>query len=96
MKIISYCFSCHKEYDVTHIDPMAKGLKCECGGYYITPNGKVQSRCIPETEEDYKLLSKIVKDPNCKGCIYDDGEENPECCECRDLKYYTPKKGVNI
>ena len=63
MKIINYCFSCHKEHDVTGVDAMAKGLKCECGGYYITPSGKVQTKLIPETDEDYKLLGqkKMIK-----------------------------------
>jgi hypothetical protein len=56
MKVINYCFSCNKEYDMTGIDVMAKGLQCECGGYYVTPSGKVMSRFIPETDEDYKLL----------------------------------------
>jgi hypothetical protein len=63
VKVINYCFSCNKEHDVTGVDAMAKGLKCECGGYYITPSGKVQTKFIPETDEDYKLLGlkKMVK-----------------------------------
>lgn len=56
MKVINYCFSCNKEHDVSGIDVMAKGLQCECGGYYVTPSGKVISKFIPETDEDYKLL----------------------------------------
>lgn len=37
LKVINYCFSCNKEHDVIGLDVKAKGLKCECGGYYITP-----------------------------------------------------------
>lgn len=56
MKIINLCFTCKKEHDVTKLEANAKGLKCECGGYYITPSGKVCTKFIPETEEDYRLL----------------------------------------
>lgn len=56
MKIINYCFSCGKEHDVTGIGVEKKGLQCECGGYYITPSGKVNCKIIPETKEDYALL----------------------------------------
>ncbi|MCX8129793.1 MAG: hypothetical protein N3I35_06805 [Clostridia bacterium] len=56
MKVINYCFTCHKEHDVTELDVMAKGMKCDCGGYYVTPSGKCMSKFIPETDEDYRLL----------------------------------------
>lgn len=58
IKIINICFSCGKEHDVTNEKADAKSLKCECGGYYITPSGKVQSKLIPESDEDYRLLGQ--------------------------------------
>jgi hypothetical protein len=74
-------------------------LKCECGGYYITPSGKVQTKFIPETDEDYKLLGlkKMVKvwtiEHDCfSGGYTVDDPETFECdfeaeLECEEAKY---------
>ena len=85
MKVINYCFSCNKEHDVTGLDVMAKGLKCECGGYYVTPSGKVMSKFIPETDKDYKLLGieKKIK----VWTIYLDGDRGWTTDKPEDFKH---------
>lgn len=85
MKVINYCFSCNKEHDVTNIDANAKGLQCECGGYYITPSGKVMSKLIPETDEEYKMLGieKKIK----VWTIYLDGDRGWTTDKPEDFRY---------
>lgn len=47
MKVILLCWICGKE----HTDvPMINGYKCECGGYVISPSGKVQGKLIDESQ----------------------------------------------
>lgn len=60
MKFIAYCFSCNKEHEVADLmSGSNEGLKCECGGYIITPSGNVKFKPIRENEEDSKLLFDI-------------------------------------
>jgi hypothetical protein len=56
MKTLAYCFSCNLEHDITEIGAKQKGVKCECGGYIISPSGKINMKLIPENNEDEKLL----------------------------------------
>ena len=42
-KVFFRCWSCGKEYDSETI-PYQYGYKCDCGGYVISPSGKIQGR----------------------------------------------------
>jgi DNA-directed RNA polymerase subunit RPC12/RpoP len=45
MKIILYCWNCNKEYDSTNWDANIKPVECpNCGGFIITPSGKVKMK----------------------------------------------------
>lgn len=67
MKSKLYCWSCNKEYDSTEVKGM-KNVKCECGGYIITPSGKVKAR-ITEEKEDLMKVYKVCFDGN--WCAFD-------------------------
>ena len=56
MKTIAYCWSCRKEHDITNVPAYKYGIKCECGGFVITPSGKVNVKLIPENDKDRELL----------------------------------------
>lgn len=47
MKIVNYCWTCHKEHSIGDRHPDEKPIMCECGGYVVTPSGKVQFAMIP-------------------------------------------------
>lgn len=47
MKVCSYCWICGKEYKVTNKSPFKYGVKCECGGYLVSPSGKVRLKIKP-------------------------------------------------
>lgn len=51
MKVIAYCFSCNKEYDVTN-KAINEIILCDCGGYVISKTGKMQIKLVPENELD--------------------------------------------
>jgi len=55
MKILAYCWSCNKEHDISNTTPKDYGMKCDCGGYVITPSGKVQSRIINDMVKLYQI-----------------------------------------
>jgi hypothetical protein len=42
------CFSCKKEYKASEIPNPQSGVghKCECGGYVVSPSGKVQLKKV--------------------------------------------------
>lgn len=62
MKTLAYCWSCNKEYDITNKGVQDYGSKCQCGGFIISPTGKVNMRLIPENDEDLKLLGISKQD----------------------------------
>lgn len=49
MKIVHSCWSCNKEHELPEESPNndENGIKCECGGYIVTPSGKVQVNVKP-------------------------------------------------
>lgn len=63
MKTLAYCFTCHKEHDISKNDIKDHAIMCECGGYVISPSGKANFKLIPENDEDKKILGfEIEKD----------------------------------
>jgi hypothetical protein len=66
MKFIQKCRNCNRKYDVSQM-PFMTNLKCECGGYIISPSGKVQGHLIEDQDEiAYEVLrpwhNKITRD----------------------------------
>jgi hypothetical protein len=53
MKIINYCWSCRKEHDLSNVRFIGeiKNVKCDCGGYVISPSGKGLFRVVMEEGE---------------------------------------------
>ncbi|MBL4951089.1 hypothetical protein JK635_02390 [Neobacillus sp. YIM B02564] len=47
MKTFDICWNCGKEHDSTNQSPFEYGVKCECGGYVVSPSGKVQIKTVP-------------------------------------------------
>jgi len=48
MKILHCCWSCNKEQELPKDQHANKnGIECECGGYLVTPSGKVQLKVVP-------------------------------------------------
>ncbi|OME59467.1 hypothetical protein [Paenibacillus odorifer] len=51
MKVVHYCWTCGKAHEATNTpyDFLAsdKSVKCECGGYVVSPSGKVQLSIMP-------------------------------------------------
>ncbi|MFD1776977.1 hypothetical protein [Paenibacillus rhizophilus] len=51
MKVVHYCWTCGKSHEATDTpyDLIAsdKSVKCECGGYVVSPSGKVQLSIVP-------------------------------------------------
>ena len=39
-KLIFFCQRCKKEHDRTHEPMFETGVKCDCGGFVITPSGR--------------------------------------------------------
>lgn len=64
MRTLAYCFSCNKEHDITEIGVENKGLKCDCGGYIISPSGKINMKLLPQNDEDKKLLGIELEKAN--------------------------------
>ncbi|WP_026702838.1 hypothetical protein [Salibacterium aidingense] len=54
MKVINYCWSCSKQHDLnnTHFIGEIKNVKCECGGYVVTPSGKALFQIVKEGGKD--------------------------------------------
>lgn len=40
------CWGCNQVWNISLLPTDAKGIKCTCGGYVVTPSGKVMSRPI--------------------------------------------------
>lgn len=51
MKVVHYCWTCNKAHEATNTsyDFLAsdKSVMCECGGYVVSPSGKVQLSILP-------------------------------------------------
>ena len=47
MKMVSYCWTCQKEHEIGDSSPHEKPIMCECGGYVVSPSGKVQFAFLP-------------------------------------------------
>lgn len=56
MKTLAYCWTCNKEHDITNKGIKEYGIKCDCGGYVISPSGKINMKLVPENDEDKKIL----------------------------------------
>lgn len=50
MKIVLLCWTCGKEYEDV---PLNKPYKCECGGYVVSPSGRVQGKWIADESTAY-------------------------------------------
>lgn len=38
------CWGCSKIWNISLLSTEAKGVKCTCGGYVVTPSGKAMTR----------------------------------------------------
>lgn len=46
------CFKCNAVWNISLLKSSDRGVCCEnCGGYVVTPDGKIQSRHVYEGEE---------------------------------------------
>ena len=54
MKIINYCFSCNTEHDLSklYFIGQIKDIKCDCGGYVISPSGKAKFKLEEDSLND--------------------------------------------
>jgi len=52
MEFALVCWSCGKEYCGIPVD---KPYKCECGGYVVSPSGKVQGKWIMDESTVYGI-----------------------------------------
>lgn len=58
------CWSCNNVWNISLLPIGAKGVKCSCGGYVVTPSGKVLSRPIyDEFESTAPLLELEDNEP---------------------------------
>lgn len=44
--IEAQCWSCNQIWNISLLPPDAKDIKCTCGGYVVTPSGKVMVRGV--------------------------------------------------
>ncbi|WP_273122749.1 hypothetical protein [Bacillus weihaiensis] len=47
-KVIAACWSCNKVEDISDLPADLTSKHCECGGYIITPSGKIQAIWLGE------------------------------------------------
>jgi hypothetical protein len=51
MKLVFYCWTCQKEHESSNvpydIKASNKSVMCDCGGYVVSPSGKVQMATLP-------------------------------------------------
>lgn len=66
------CWSCNKVWNVSLLPTDAKGVKCDCNGYVVTPSGKIMSRPIYDEFESRAPL--LEPDNNKSGIILPDKE----------------------
>jgi hypothetical protein len=66
-KIYFTCWNCGGCHDSTNIpfNPQAKdqSVKCHCGGYIVSPSGKVSMGAF-----DFDVLASKIKNPDIKDC----------------------------
>lgn len=48
-KLVATCWSCNKVEDISGLSANLTGKRCECGGYIITPSGKIKAIWLGET-----------------------------------------------
>lgn len=50
MEIIAKCWKCKKDHNVSKVKvgKESDGLKCSCGGYIISPSGKMQVNVVED------------------------------------------------
>jgi hypothetical protein len=73
------CWKCNKIWNVTTLPAKATSVKCSCGGYVVTPSGKVMSR--PFYSEFDSLAPLLEEGDNEKRIITNDeepSEDNPK------------------
>lgn len=58
------CWSCNKIWNISLLPSDAKGVKCPCGGYIVTPSGKVMMRLIYDEFESRAPLLELDEKPN--------------------------------
>jgi hypothetical protein len=46
IRFIASCFNCGKVEDVSNLDIEGGPYNCSCGGFIITPTGKMQGQII--------------------------------------------------
>lgn len=69
MKVIYYCWTCNKEYTKEDNELLdrgnARGIKCDCGGYIISPSGKVKFKIegLEGEGADMKFKKLVKEDP---------------------------------
>lgn len=47
MKVLHFCWMCNKAHDASNFAVGVNSILCECGGYVVSPSGKVQSPVVP-------------------------------------------------
>jgi hypothetical protein len=51
VRIIAKCWSCGKSENITNLPAQTIGLLCDCGGYVISPSGKVQIEIVESNQQ---------------------------------------------
>lgn len=51
MKMILYCWSCGKEH--SNVPLTGEAHKCDCGGYVVTPSGKMRVKQVADESDVY-------------------------------------------
>lgn len=57
------CWSCTKIWNISLLPTDAKGVECDCGGYVVTPSGKVMSRPIYDEFDSNAPLLELDNKP---------------------------------
>jgi predicted SprT family Zn-dependent metalloprotease len=53
MKLVMLCWNCGKEHEPRVLSSFDGPYKCECGGYVVSPSGKVQLKRVREPDTTY-------------------------------------------
>lgn len=59
MKVVLSCWTCKKEHDATRWSNKY-GVKCDCGGYIISPSGKIKPRYEGDATKPPEPLLKVL------------------------------------
>lgn len=57
------CWKCNKIWNISLLPADAKDVKCDCGGYVVTPSGKVMSRPIYDEYDSMAPLLELDEKP---------------------------------